>query len=90
VYSKTRSQVVELLLSLFLRLRGHIRVVHCSLQASSNIAKVLSFRVGLQIVKLFLGLSLGFDAVVWVVDGTGFELSIPAHDRKSQETTHTP
>jgi hypothetical protein len=71
VYSNTRSQVVELLLSLLLRLRGHVRVVHCSLEASSNIAKVLSFRVGLQIVELLLGLSLGFDAVVWVVNRTG-------------------
>jgi hypothetical protein len=64
--------------------------VHCSLQASSNIAKVLSFRVGLQIVKLLLGLSLGFDAVVRVVDGTEFELSILAHVKISQEDRHTP
>jgi hypothetical protein len=68
---KSSSQVVEFLLSLLLRLRGYVRVVHCSLEASSNIAKVLSFRVGLQIVELLLGLSLGFDAVVWVVNRTG-------------------
>jgi hypothetical protein len=73
-----RSQVVELLLSLLLRLRGHIRVVHCGLEASSNIAKVLSFRVGLQIMKLLVGLSLAFDGVVRVVDGTMFESSILA------------
>jgi hypothetical protein len=90
VYSKTRSQVVELLLSLLLRFRGHIRVVHCSLQASSNIAKVLSFRVGLQIVKLLLGLSLGFDAVVRVVDGTILETSILARVKISQEARHAP
>jgi hypothetical protein len=90
VYSKIRSQAVELLLSLLLRLRGHVRVVHCSLQASSNIAKVLSFRVGLQIVKLLLGLSLAFDGVVRVVDGTIFKSSIRAHERTSQEARHTP
>jgi hypothetical protein len=90
VYSTTRSQVVELLLSLLLRLRGHVRVVHGSLEASSNIAKVLSLLVGFQIVKLLLGLSLAFDGVVRVVDGTEFELSIHAHNRTSQKAGHTP
>ena len=39
-------------------------------QTPCNIAKVLSLRTGLQIVELPLGLSLGFDGVVVVVDCT--------------------
>jgi hypothetical protein len=40
-------------------------------QTTCNIAKVLSLRISLQVVEFPLGLSLGFDGVVGVVNRAG-------------------
>ena len=63
--------------------------INSRLQATCNIAKVLSLGVGLEVVKLLLGLSLSFDGVVGVVDRAGNGLSVLNYSGNAQSTSQT-
>jgi hypothetical protein len=54
--------------------RYKLESIDLRLEATGDIAKVLSLRTSLHVVKLLLSLSLSFDGVVGVVDRAGGEL----------------